>query len=122
MTRFWAGLVAVVGLASALTQTGNLGDDRYGRVLEPWIADVAILALAAILTERAFRRGSNAFILAAAIGLIIALTDFNFSYLSESTDVGLLIEGGILLAVGFTGDRLRRRLDHAGGVPPAPVA
>lgn len=122
MTRFWAGLVAVAGLASALTLSGELGDGLYGRVLEPWIADVAILALAAILTERAFRRGSNAFVLAAAIGLIIALTDFNFSYLSESTDVGLLIEGGILLAVGFAGDRLRRRLDRSGGVPPAPVA
>ncbi|HEX7472368.1 MAG TPA: hypothetical protein VF323_04745 [Candidatus Limnocylindrales bacterium] len=122
ITRFWAGLVAVVGLASALTHTGNLGGDRYGRVLEPWIADLAILALAAVLTERAFRRGSNAFILSAAIGLIIALTDFNFTYLSESTDVGLLIEGGILLGVGFAGDRLRRRLDRSGGWPPGSVA
>jgi hypothetical protein len=114
VTRFWASLVAVVGLASAVTQTGSLGGDRYGRVLEPSIADLAILALAIVLVERAFRRGSNAFILSAAIALVVALSDFNFSYLSESTDVGLVIEGAILLAVGFVGDRLRRRLNRSG--------
>jgi hypothetical protein len=122
VTRLWAGLVAVVGLATALTRSGYLGTDRYGRLLEPWIAELAILVLAAILVERAFRRDANAFILSAAIGLIVALTDFNFSYLSKSTDIGLLIEGAILLAVGFASDRLRRRLDRSRGRPPGPVA
>lgn len=115
LTRFWAGLVAVVGLASALTQSGfkgfdAFGNESYGRIIEPWIADVAILALAVVLVERAFRRNSTAFILAGAAGLIIALTDFNVAYLAQSTYIGLLIEGGILLAVGFGGDRLRRRV------------
>jgi len=70
--------------------------------------------------ERAFRRNSTAFILAAAVGLIIVLTDFNVAYLqasvaqalglAQSTYIGLLIEAGILLTVGFGGDRLRQRL------------
>ncbi len=117
LTRFWAGMVAVVGVATALTQSGFKGTDAnandvYGRILEPWIAEAVILAVAVILAERAFRRNSTAFILAAAAGLIIALTDFNFTYLAQSTYIGLLIEGGILLIVGFAGDRLRRRLSR----------
>jgi hypothetical protein len=46
--------------------------------------------------------------------MITALTDFNFSYLSDQTEVGLLIEGLILLAVGFAADRIRRRLGRSG--------
>jgi hypothetical protein len=66
--------------------------------------------LAAILVERAFRRDATSFIYAAALGLLIALTDFNVTYLSNSTEVALLIEGLILLAVGVVADRLRRRI------------
>jgi hypothetical protein len=123
LTRFWAGLVAVVGLAITLTQNGPMGNDAngymtYGPIIEPWIAQVVILAVAVVLVERAFRRNSTAFILAAAAGLIIALTDFNVAYLAQSTYIGLLIEGVILLTVGFGGDRLRRRLGRPGRVQP----
>jgi hypothetical protein len=41
---------------------------------------------------------------------VIALTDFNFSYLSDSTEVGLLVEGLILLAAGFAVGKLRQRI------------
>jgi hypothetical protein len=120
VTRLWAGLVAVIGLVSSMTRSGYVnGEDRYGRLIEPWIGDIAILVLVAVLVERAFRRDSTAFVIAGAIGLIAALTDFNFTYLSKSTDLGLLIEGAILLAVGFAGDRVRRRLDRSGGSAPA---
>ena len=125
VTRFWAGLVAVIGLTSALTRSGVIGEDyegNYGRILTPWIADVAILVLAAVLVERAFRRDTTVFIVSAAIALIAALTDFNFTYPSQSTDVGLLIEGAILLAVGFVGDRLRRRMDRSSSGSVAPDA
>ena len=111
MTRLWAGITAVAGLAMAVSasaydpQTGE-----WGRVLEPWIGDLALVVLALILVERAFRRGANTFVYAAALALVIALTDFNFSYLSESTEVGLLIEGLILLAAGFAVSKLRRRI------------
>ena len=113
LTRAWAGIVAVAGLASSLTRTDLLPGGDYGRVIEPWIAQVVLLILAAILVERAFRRNSTAFLFAAGLGLIIALTDFNFTFLSSSTEIGLLIEGAILLAVGVVADRVRRRLPSA---------
>jgi hypothetical protein len=115
LTRLWAGFVAVVGLASAVMRSdyvaSPIGD--YGRVLEPWIGDAALLVLAAILVERAFRRDANAYVFAAALAVVTALTDFNFTYLSSSTEVGLLIEGVILLGAGFAADRLRRRVGHS---------
>jgi hypothetical protein len=116
LTRMWAGLTAVLGLTSAVTRSGTLGSNEFGRVLEPWIGDLALLVLAAVLVERAFRRDSNAFVYAAAIAVMIALSDFNFSYLSATTEVGLLIEGVILLGAAFAADRLRRRI----GEPDTP--
>ena len=110
LTRAWAGILAVIGLATSLARTDLLASGDYGRVITPWIMDAILLGLVAILVERAFRRTAGAFLFAAGIGLIVALTDFNFSYLSGSTELGLLVEGGLLLAVGFGADRLRRRL------------
>jgi hypothetical protein len=37
----------------------------------------------------------------AALAILIALTDSNFSYLPDSTETGLLVEGLILLAAGL---------------------
>ena len=111
LTRLWAGIIAVAGLASAVSQSAyDPGTGEWGRVLEPWIGDLALIVLALILVERAFRRGANAFVYAAALALVVALTDFNFSYLSDSTEVGLLVEGLILLAAGFAVGRLRGRI------------
>lgn len=118
VSRFWAGLTAVIGLATAMSRSASLADGVYGRVLEPWVGDVALLVLSAILVERAFRRDATSFIYAAALGLIVALTDFNVSYLSDSTEVALLIEGLILLAVGVAADRLRRHIGRRGDEPP----
>lgn len=112
LTRLWAGLVAVVGVATTIMRSEHVGGGEFGRTLEPWLADFALLVLAAVLVERAFRRGSSSFIYAAALALIVALTDFNFSYLSASSEVGLLLEGMILLGAGFVADRLRRRVRH----------
>lgn len=119
VSRFWAGLTAVIGLATAVSRSAYLGDGEYGRVLEPWVGDLALLVLSAVLIERAFRRDATSYIYAAAIGLIVALTDFNVSYLSDSTEVALLIEGLILLGVGVAADRLRRRVGRDGQEPPA---
>ena len=120
VTRFWAGLLAVIGVATAVFRQGYIGQDVYGRVIAPWMAEVVLFVLAAILLERAIRRDSAAFVVAGAIALVAALTDFNFTYLSSSTDIGLLIEGAILLAVGFGADRLRRRLG-GGSDGPSPT-
>jgi hypothetical protein len=122
LTRLWAGLVAVIGLATSVTRSGPLSDGTYGRILEPWVGDLAILVLAAILVERAFRRDASTFVYAAALALMIALSDFNFAYLSSSTEVGLLIEGVILLGAGFGAARLRRRLGQGEAKLAAPVA
>lgn len=111
LTRLWAGLVAVIGLASAVTRSDFDSSTGYSeRVVAPWLGELAILVLAAILVERAFRRDASVFVYAAALGLMIALSDFNFTYLSSSTEIGLLIEGVILLAAGVAADRLRRRI------------
>ena len=127
LTRLWAGLVAVIGLATAVTRSDYTYDPvagNYGRVIEPWIGDLAILVLAAILVERAFRRDASTFVYAAALGLMVALSDFNFTYLSSSTELGLLIEGVILLGAGVGADRLRRRIGREEPEPEiaAPVA
>jgi hypothetical protein len=115
LTRLWAGLVAVAGLASAVTRTDVLPDGGYGRVIEPWIGELAILVLAAILIERAFRRDDSAFVYPAALGVIIALTDFNVSYLADGPEVGLFVEGLILLAVGFSAQRIPRMIVSSRG-------
>lgn len=120
ISRFWAGLVAVIGLATAISRSTTLANGEYGRVVEPWIGDLALVVLSVILVERAFRRDATSFIYAAALGLLIALTDFNLAYLSDSTEVALLIEGLILLGVGVAADRLRRRVGRD-GAPPADV-
>lgn len=118
LSRLWAGLVAVIGLAVAVTRSTYASGGEYVRVIEPWVGDLAIVLLAAILVERAFRRDASTFVYAAALGLMIALSDFNFTYLSSSTEIGLLIEGVILLGAGFAADRLRRRI----GRPVSPEA
>jgi hypothetical protein len=110
VSRFWAGIVAVLGLGYAVTRSATLAGGDYGRVLEPWIGSLALLLLSAVLIERAFRRDATSFVYAAALGLILALTDINVSYLSDSTELALLIEGLILLGVGVAADRLRRRV------------
>jgi hypothetical protein len=109
LTRLWAGVTAVFGLSSAVSQSGYINGE-WGRVLEPWIGDLALIVLALILVERAFRRGANTFVYAAALALIIALTDFNISYLSDSAEFGLLVEGLILLGAGFAVSKLRERI------------
>lgn len=120
ISRLWAGLVAIIGLASAVMRSGGyLAGDDYGRVLEPWIGDLGLLIVSIVLIERAFRREAAAYIYPAALGLVVALSDFNFSYLSENTETGLLIEGIILLGAGFAADRLRRRVGGSGAMDGA---
>lgn len=115
LARFWAGIVAVVGVASALFRT-EFNEGGSQRVIEPIIGEVIVLAISAVLVQRAFRRESGAYILAAALGVIIALTDFNFSYFAErsGTEVALLVEGLILIAIAFAAERLSRRVARSG--------
>ena len=118
VSRFWAGMVAVVGFTSAVTQYAlrwrmgsTAGSSNRGS--PTWRSCV----LALILIQRAFRRDDSAFVYPAALAMIIALTDFNVSYLGGATEVGLLVEGLILLAVGFGAQRIRRMVGGSGGSP-----
>jgi hypothetical protein len=115
LARFWAGIVAVVGVATAVMRT-EFTDVGGHRVIEPIIGELIVLAVSAVLVQRAFRRESGAYVLAAALGVIIALTDFNFSYFVErsGTEVALLVEGLILIAIAFAAERLSRRVARSG--------
>jgi hypothetical protein len=113
-SRLWAGMVAVIGVAIAVTRRDVQVNGDYDRVLAPWLGDIAIVVVSAVLVERAFRRDASTFVYPAALGVIVAATDFNFSYLSNSTEIGLLAEGLILVGAGIAADRLRRRIGRRG--------
>lgn len=107
LTRFAAGMTAVGGAASALA----FGDRFTPGVLEPWIGDLVVLGISAVLLALA-ARAAPAYLYPAALGVIVALTSLNTVYVAEQTGVGiaLLLEGLILLGAGFAADRVRRRL------------
>lgn len=107
LTRFAAGMTAVGGAASALA----FGDRFTPGVLEPWIGDLVVLGISAVLLALA-ARAAPAYLYPAALGVIVALTGLNTVYVAEQTGIGiaLLLEGMILLGAGFAADRLRRRL------------
>ena len=106
-TRFVAGMTAVLGTLNAVEQ-GN----PFDRVIPVWLGDLAVIAVALVLIVIAFRRNATAYLVPAAIGVIAALSDLNATYVADRTGVGvaLLLEGVILIGVGFAADRLRRRL------------
>jgi hypothetical protein len=112
VTRFAAGLTAVVGPATAAFVS-----DFDGRILAPWMGDLAILAVAGVLLGVAIRFGSSAYLYPAALGIVIGLSDLNQAYVAQQTGTGvaLLIEGVILIGAGFVADRLRRHLGSRRG-------
>jgi hypothetical protein len=121
LTRFAAGLTAVVGTAVSLGVARGFAGDGIPTV----IADAAVLALSAVLLLLAARTAS-VYLYPAALGIILALTSLNATYVAEQTGTGvaLLIEGAILLAGGLFADRLRRQFSRGGtgGSSGTPVA
>jgi hypothetical protein len=116
LTRFAAGLTAVLGTAVGLA----FGDRFQPGTLEPAIGDVVVLIESGVLVWLAGRRGA-AYLYPAAIGVIVALSHLNAVYLAEATGTGvaLLVEGIILLGAGFYADRARRTL--GGSAPSGPI-
>jgi hypothetical protein len=117
LSRFAAGLTAVTATAAILTRSGPTGSPDeygydYGRLLEPVIAVAAVAVVSVVLLWLAFRRGATAYLYPAAIGIVIALTDLNGSYVADQvgTGVALMIEGIVILGAGLVADRVRRRL------------
>lgn len=124
VTRFVAGLTAVLGTWSAISQSTFDASGTFGRVVPVALGDLLILVVAAVLVWLAFRREATAYIYPAAIGVIVALTDLNSQTIGEERGVGvaLFVEGVILLGGGILADRLRRRLAPRAGGPPGPGA
>lgn len=121
VTHFWGGLVAVLGLAIAVRLEDGPNEYQMTRVVSPWLGDLAILLLCAVLIGLAFRRDATGYLWAAAVGVVIALTDLNVTYTAGNTWIALLLEGGILLAVGVLADRLRRMLRRLRSRSEAPA-
>jgi hypothetical protein len=112
VTRFAAGLTAVLGTWTAISQSTFSQTGDFERVIPVLLGDLMILGVSAGLIWLAFRREATAYVYPAAIGVIVALSDLNGRYIADPTGIGvaLLFEGLILLAGGVLADRLRRRL------------
>jgi hypothetical protein len=123
ITRLIAGLTAVFAVTAGAMVSGS-----EGRALPAWLGDLAILAVSGILLAIAIRFGALAYLLPAALGLIVALTDLNSQYVVERTGIGaaLVVEGLILMGTGLVAERLRRVMARRrlppDGAPPAPTA
>ena len=115
VTRLVAGLTAVAGTTGAAMIYG-----MDGRALPPWIGELAILAVSGVLLALAIRFGALEYLVPAALGFIIALTDLNSQYVVEQTGIGvaLVLEGFILIGTGILADRLRRAMVRRGSGPP----
>lgn len=122
VTRFVAGLTVILGTTLAAFISGI-----DGRVLPVIAGDLVILVAAGVLLAIAIRYGSSAYLYPAALGIIIALSDLNSTYIAQQTGTGtaFLLEGVILIGAGFAADRVRRRLAAPVGVgvaEPEPAA
>jgi hypothetical protein len=117
VTRLIAGLTAVFAATSAA-----MFSDIDGRALTAWLGDLMILAVSGGLLAIAIRFGALAYLLPAALGFIVALTDLNQQYVVERTGIGvaLILEGLILIGTGFVAERLRRTMARRGGRPSGP--
>jgi len=120
VTRLIAGLTAIFAVTAGAMVSGS-----EGRALPAWLGDLAIFSVSGILLAIAIRFGTLAYLLPAALGLIVALTDLNSQYVVERTGIGaaLVVEGLILIGTGLVAERLRRAMARRrmapGGVPPA---
>jgi hypothetical protein len=122
VTRLIAGLTAIFAVTAGALVSGN-----EGRGLPAWLGDLAILAVSGVLLSIAIRFGALAYLLPAALGLIVALTDLNSQYVVERTGIGaaLVVEGLILIGTGLVAERLRRvmarrRMPPGGLLPTEP--
>jgi hypothetical protein len=119
VTRLAAGLAAVLGITTSVTQGYG-----FAGAIQPWIGDAVILGVAVGLLAIALRPGSGPYLYPAALGIIVGLTDINARYIAERMSVGfaLLVEGLILIGAGLLAERLRRRIEAARNVAPDSMA
>jgi hypothetical protein len=128
-TRIAAGLAAVLGTWTAITIMGPWNwETEPSRVLEPAVGDALMLAVSIVLVALALRRVTSAYLWPAALGVLIALTDLNASYVVDETGMGpaLLVEALALFGIALLSDRIRRRIrrtadERTSGGPGAPA-
>ena len=98
-------------MTSAVTQSNG-----FERVIPVWLGDLLIILVAGVLLALAIRRGATAYLLPAGLGVIVALSDINATYVASSVGaaVALLLEGLILLGVGVAAGWLRARVVASG--------
>ncbi len=115
LTRLVAGLAAVIATAAILSQGGPSGDYEWGRVVTPIVAEGATVLVAVLVLIVAIRRNASAFFYPGALGIVIALSDFNGQYVASQVGTGLalFLEGIIILGAGLVTDRIRRRFVRA---------
>lgn len=109
LTRFTAGMTALVGLSAALLIEPIVNG---GASLEPIVGQAILLAAAGVMVLASMRTNATAYLLPGGLAVIIALTSFNATYLTEEIGFGgaLLIEGIVLLGVGVGVQVLRSRM------------
>lgn len=116
ITRFCAGLVAVLGSWAAVTP---LSPEWFmdGAGLGPFIGDLLVLTVSGTLIWLAVARGAASYLYPGALGVLIGLSDLNRWYLEPQIELGpaLLVEGVLLVGVGLLADRVRRRLSRSRG-------
>jgi hypothetical protein len=115
LTRIAAGLVAVVGATIQLISLASQPGAPH-QIVEIGVV-FAISAVLLILAGRA----APAYLLPAAVGLVIGLTWLNNAYIQRvlGSGLGLLLEGAILLGVAAYGNRVRGRFRGPRPRPPA---
>jgi hypothetical protein len=111
IARGSAGATLAIGTAFA-TLTGIGG---FGRPVPPVIGDLLLLVVAIGLSALALNRRAAGYIYPAGLAVLIAFTDLNGEYLASGIGVGpaLLVEGIVLIGVGFATQRGRRFVGRA---------
>ena len=115
LTRLVAGLVAVISTAAVLSQSGPSGANEWVRIVAPIIAEGITVLVAVVVLILAIRRNASAFFYPGALGIVIALSDFNGQYVAGQigTGLALFLEGVLILAAGLITDRTRRLIGRA---------
>jgi hypothetical protein len=116
LTRFLGGLVAVFGTEMAVTVSQRDPARLYWsvRVLEPAAGDLILIGVCAVLLVLGARLRTGAYLWPAALGVLIALSEVNATYLASSdTASALFVEALILFGVAGAAHLFRRTLTGA---------
>lgn len=108
LTRFWAGMTAVVGLSVTLLVPASADL----ATVEPIVCQAIVLLAALVLVAVSARTSALSYLLPGGLGVVLALTAFNAEYISDEigTAGALLVEGLVLLGAGVGVQVARSRL------------